>query len=103
MEAIVYMASSGCQSRALPKGLPHYSTVQGYFYSGSRYGLLAHINHVQIVALREKIGRQTSPMAGVIDSQSAKTTQCAGPRGLDAGQKINSLPPRMRGDASATP
>jgi transposase len=88
MEAILYMASTGCQWRAIPKGFPPYSTVQGYFYAWSRGGLLAHINHVLVMALREKDGREASPTAGVIDSQSVKTTESAGPRGFDAGKKI---------------
>jgi transposase len=88
MEAILYMASTGCQWRAIPTEFPPYSTVQGYFYAWSHGGLLAQINHLLVTALREKVGREASPTSGVIDSQSVKTTESGGPRGFDAGKKI---------------
>ena len=70
VEAILYLASTGCQWRQLPKEFPPYSTVQGYFYAWSRDGTFERINHALVAASREKAGREASPSAGVIDSQS---------------------------------
>lgn len=53
VNAILYMASTGCQWRQLPKDFPPYSTVQGYFYDWSRCGLFLSINHALVMDARE--------------------------------------------------
>ena len=74
VNALLYMLTTGCQWRQLPKEFPPFSTVQRFFYRWRDAGLWQTINHDLVMRVREAGGREASPSAGVIDSQSVKTT-----------------------------
>lgn len=78
VNGLMYVLSTGCQWRAIPKDLPPRSTVNYYFCRWQYDGTLDRLHHSLYVLCREQAGREVSPTAGIIDSQSVKSAEKGG-------------------------
>ncbi|MGH7156093.1 MAG: IS5 family transposase [Acetobacteraceae bacterium] len=92
VNGVMYILSTGCQWSALPKDLPARSTVNDYLRRWDDDRTLDRMHHALYVQCRELAGREASPTAAIIDSQSVKSAEKGGARfdpcGYDAGKKI---------------
>jgi transposase len=82
VNGLMYVRSTGCQWRAIPKDLPPRSTLHDYFDLWSYDGTLDRIHYALYVKCREHAERQASPTAAIIDSQSVKSAEKAGPASI---------------------
>ncbi len=80
MNGVLYVLETGCQWRALPRDLPPKSTVHDYFMLWEWDGTLDRLHHELYLKTRDLEGREASPSAGVIDSQSVKSAEKGGSR-----------------------
>ena len=82
MNGIMYILSTGCQWRAIPKDLPPKSTVHDFLDLWSYDGTLDRIHHTLYVECRAQGEREASPTAAIIDSQSVKSAEKGGPASI---------------------
>ena len=82
VNGIMYVLSTGCQWRYVPKDLPPKSTLFDYLDLWNYDGTLERLHHALYVECREKMGRQASPTACVIDSQSVTSAEKGGPASM---------------------
>src|SRR6185436_11959241 len=95
LNALFYVVRTGCQWRHLPPPplFPPSPTVYGYFRRFIDEGVWETIRHHLVMEVREREGREASPTAAIIDSQSVKTTE--------KGGLAATMPPKRSGGASA--
>lgn len=86
--ALLYMSKTGCQWRMLPTEFPPRSTVFGYSTQWKQEGIHDEILATLREQIREKAGRNKTPTAGIIDSQTAKSIGSDYDIGYDGGKKI---------------
>lgn len=94
LNAIFYVLKSGCQWEMLPRDFPPKGTVYHYYNSWRKDGTWQRINQALREQLRQQLGREATPSAAIIDSQSVKTTE--------KGAVEATMPTRRLKDASGT-
>jgi len=82
VNGLMYILSTGCQWRAVPKDLPPKSTIYEYFDLWTYDGTLKRIHHTLYERCRERAQREASPSAAIIDSQSVKSAEKGGPASI---------------------
>ena len=88
LNGLMFVLSTGCQWRSIPKDLPPRSTVHDYFDLWTWDGTLDRLHQSLYVQCREQAGREASPTAAIIDSQSVKSAEKGGPASIRLAEPV---------------
>lgn len=88
LNGLLYLVRAGCAWRLLPREYGPWQTVYGCFRSWRQQGLWFQIHEILRRVVRREAGKRSQPTAGIVDSQSVRSSDHAGPRGYDAGKNV---------------